>query len=204
MNGKTGTTNIAVFASGRGSNFRAVLGRIESGDLKNACVAAVVSNNSASGALELARSREIDAFHISSRTHPDPGDREQALLRVLRSHDIDLILLAGYMKLLPRSMIKAYSRRILNIHPALLPRFGGKGMYGIKVHESVISSGVEETGVTIHYVDERYDEGPIIAQRRIPVRQNDTPESLAARVLEVEHDFYWHVIDHVINGTPLR
>jgi phosphoribosylglycinamide formyltransferase-1 len=196
-------TRVAVFASGRGSNFSAILHRIESGDVKNAHIAAVISNNGSSGALELARKRGIPAFHVSSRTHPDPRDREEALLAILRSRRIGLILLAGYMKLLPRSVIQAYPRRILNIHPALLPRFGGKGMYGIRVHESVIRSGVRETGVTVHHVDERYDEGPIVAQIRVPVRPEDTPESLAARVLEVEHDFYWRAVDHLINGTPL-
>jgi phosphoribosylglycinamide formyltransferase-1 len=191
---------IAVFASGRGSNFKAILEKIESGAIENAEVAVVVSNNSRSGALQLAVDHGIEAVHFSSVTHPNPIDYEQRLLEVLDEKGIRLILLAGYMKLLPPLVVRRYQQRILNIHPALLPRHGGEGMYGLNVHRSVIESGERETGVTIHYVNERYDEGAIIRQRKVPVLSADTPESLAARVLEVEHDLYWRVVDSVVQS----
>lgn len=203
LGGSGEAVRIAVLASGRGSNFRAVLEKIESGDLRNACIAAVISNNSRAGALSLAREKSIPAYHISSYTHPDPGEYEEALLEILIAQEIQLILLAGYMKLLPRSVIRAFPNRILNIHPALLPRHGGKGMYGIRVHRAVLEAGEKETGVTIHIVNERYDEGPIVARRKVAVRDDDTPESLAARVLEVEHELYWRTVDHLVNGTPV-
>ena len=191
--------DIAVFASGKGSNFRVLLEKIESGDLQNARITVVISNNSKSGALNLAKSSGISAYHISTYTHPDPEDYKQAIFKCLKSFDADMIILAGYMKLLPPSLIQAYPNRIINIHPALLPRFGGNGMYGKNVHEAVIRSGVKESGVTIHYVDARYDEGPIIAQSKVPVLPKDTPESLAERVLKAEHDLYWRVVDRLIN-----
>ena len=107
------------------------------------------------------------------------------------------------MKLLPAAIVRTYHDRIINIHPALLPEFGGKGMYGTRVHEAVIEAGAKETGVTVHYVNEEYDEGRIIAQRRVPVFPTDTAVELAARVLVEEHDLYWRVIDHIVNGRPL-
>ena len=123
---------------------------------------------------------------------------------ILKKYHIELILLAGYMKLLPASIIKHFNGDILNIHPALLPRFGGRGMYGINVHKAVIESGEKETGVTIHYVNEKYDEGQIIKQVKVPVKDSDTPEILAARVLKAEHDLYWRVVDFIVNNSPLQ
>jgi phosphoribosylglycinamide formyltransferase-1 len=193
---------MAVFASGNGSNLRSLIERITAGDLRNVRIALVVSNNSRSGALGLARQYGLKAVHLSSRTHPDSGAFEKTLMSLLERHRIHLILLAGYMKLLPPAVVRAYSRRILNIHPALLPRFGGKGMYGLRVHQAVLRSGDGESGATVHFANERYDEGSIIAQRRVPVLKGDTPESLAARVLEAEHDLYWRVVDSLINERP--
>ena len=189
----------AVFASGRGSNLEAILGRIASGDLKNVSIEVVVSNNSRSGALELAGRYGIQAVHLSSYTHPDPGEFEKAHFNLLETHEIGLILLAGYMKKLPAGVVRTYSRKIINIHPALLPRHGGKGMYGLAVHRAVIESGNSETGVTVHYVDENYDTGALIRQEKVPVRKGDDPESLAARVLKVEHDLFWRVVDSLVN-----
>ena len=193
--------NIAVFASGRGSNLEAILRKIESGDLKNTTIEVVVSNNSRSGALELARGHGIRDIHLSSLTHPDSRDFEKAHFDLLEAHRIDLILLSGYMKKLPAGVVRTYSRKILNIHPALLPRHGGKGMYGLAVHRAVIDSGDNETGVTVHYVDENFDTGTVIRQKKVPVKEGDDPESLAARVLKVEHDLFWRVVDNLINGT---
>ena len=191
---------IAAFASGRGSNLKAILTKIESGTLRNATIVLVVSNNGDSGALELARGHEIEAVHFSRTTCPHPAEYEHAMLELLTDRGIQLILLAGYMKLLSPEVVRSFPKRILNIHPALLPRHSGKGMYGLNVHRSVIESGDKETGVTIHYVNERYDEGAIIRQQKVPVSHNDTPENLAARVLEVEHDLYWRVVDSVIKS----
>ena len=195
---------IAVFASGRGSNFKAILEKIESGAIRNARVAVVLSNNSKSGALQLAIDHGIETMHISSVTHPDPTEYEQRMLDILGERRIGLILLAGYMKLLPPLVVRRFHHRILNIHPALLPRHGGEGMYGLSVHKAVIESGDRETGVTIHYVNERYDEGAIIRQQKVPVLSGDTPENLAARVLEVEHDLYWRVVDSVVQSLTRR
>jgi len=191
---------IAAFASGRGSNLNAILTKIESGALRNAKIVLVVSNNSNSGALALARRHEIEAVHLSAIAYPNPAEYERVMIELLTDCRIQLILLAGYMKLLPAEVVRRFPERILNIHPALLPRHGGKGMYGLNVHKSVIESGDTESGVTIHYVNEKYDDGSIIRQQKVPVLHDDTPERLAARVLEVEHDLYWRVVDSVIGS----
>jgi len=198
MRNNTGQWRIAVFASGRGSNLEALLESIDRGDLTGARIVLVISNNSASGALETARKRSIATAHISSRTHPERGCYEHALLDRLEGAGIDLILLAGYMKMFPACVVRAYHGRILNIHPALLPRHGGAGMYGLNVHRAVLDSGDRQSGATVHLVNERYDEGRIVLQRRVPVLPDDTPERLAARVLEVEHDLYWRAVRQVM------
>src|SRR5688572_4903592 len=133
------------------------------------------------------------------------------MLALLERYSVELVLLAGYVKLVPTEVVARYRRRLLNIHPALLPSFGGKGMYGKRVHAAVIASGAEESGASVHFVDEEYDRGPVVAQRRVPVLQDDTPESLATRVLEVEHQLYPAAVDHVCEAlaaghepTPLQ
>ena len=125
--------------------------------------------------------------HLSGQTHSDPADLDGAIERTLAEHRVDLVLLAGYVKKLGPRTLAAYKDRILNVHPALLPAFGGQGMYGRRVHEAVLASGATVSGVTVHLVDEHYDSGPIVAQETVPVQQDDTPETLAARVLRVEH-----------------
>ncbi len=192
--------NVAAFASGRGSNLAAILARIDDGSLRNAEVRLVVSNNSDAGALAVARARGIRALHLSSRTHPGAGELARALLALLAEERIELILLTGYMKKLPPEIVRRYPRRILNIHPALLPRYGGQGMYGPRVHEAVLRSGDAESGVTVHFVDEDYDHGPVARQARVAVLPGDTPQSLAERVLAAEHDLYWRVVDDIANG----
>lgn len=181
--------NIAVFASGRGSNFQAILNAIDDGRLP-ARVALLVSNNSKAGALELARSRKIPAMHLNQKQYSSEDMYEERLLELLERHGVELIALAGYMKRIPVKVIDRYKNRILNIHPALLPAFGGAGMYGIHVHEAVLASGARTTGATVHIVDEEYDEGPIVMQKAVDVLSGDTPETLAARVLLVEHEIY--------------
>jgi phosphoribosylglycinamide formyltransferase-1 len=186
--------NVAIFASGGGSNFRALLEHADRGDLPGAAFVLLVTNNSGCGAARYARERGMAVEHVSAVTHPSEGERGRHLLALLESAGVDLIALAGYMKLLPPGVIDRYSGAILNIHPALLPRFGGQGMYGIHVHEAVLAAGEKETGVTVHLVTHRYDEGEILAQERVPVLAGDTPEELQKRVLVVEHGLYWRVL----------
>ena len=190
---KTGVFRLGALASGGGTNLQAIMDRCASGDLP-ARMAVVIGNNSGSGALERARRAGVPTCHLSGRTHPDPQALDRAIAEVFQSYGVDLVVLGGYMKKLGPVTLQAYPNRILNIHPALLPAFGGKGMYGLRVHQAVIESGAWISGVTVHLADEEYDHGPIVAQEAVRVGPDDTPESLAARVLEVEHRLYWEVV----------
>jgi phosphoribosylglycinamide formyltransferase-1 len=185
-------SRLAVLASGRGSNLQAIIDHFD--DLARERIAEVVlvaSNRADSPALIRAVTASID---IASFDAADDGSQLLALLRKCR---IDLVVLAGYIKRIPSTVIREYAGRIINIHPALLPTFGGEGMYGARVHEAVIASGVKETGVTVHLVEDDYDRGPIVAQWRVPVERSDTAESLAARLLDVEHVVYPRVVEMV-------
>lgn len=186
--------NIAVFASGRGSNFRAILESIKAGNIKNARICLVISNNSGAGALQTAREESIPALHISRMQFPSEDDYTNSILNTLEKHTINFIALAGYMKKIDPRIVRKYKNRIVNIHPALLPKYGGEGMYGIHVHEAVIASRDRESGATVHIVDEAYDRGSIVLQKKVPVDPNDTAESLAGKVLAVEHQLYPEVI----------
>jgi len=177
---------IAVFASGGGSNLQALIDSSNKGDLPGDIVA-VISNNSTAFALTRAADSNIPGYHLSGKTHPDPAAYLKALSEILESNKANMIVLAGYMKLLPPEIVRRFRNRIINIHPALLPKFGGKGMYGINVHKAVIESGERISGATVHFVDEIYDHGVVLIQRTVPVLPSDDPETLAARVLEVEH-----------------
>ncbi|MBI4417547.1 MAG: phosphoribosylglycinamide formyltransferase [Ignavibacteriales bacterium] len=181
--------NLAVFASGRGSNLGAILEAIRKGDLP-ARLSVVISNNASAGALELARSNHIPAVRIRQQEYPSEEAFSEALISLLAQHEVDFIALAGYMRMIPPDVIARFRNRITNIHPALLPSFGGSGMYGMRVHEAVIRSGVKISGVTVHLVDEEYDHGPIVMQRAIEVTANDDPVSLAAKVQKLEHEMY--------------
>lgn len=181
--------NIAVFASGRGSNFQAILNAIQH-QLLPARVCVLISNNSAAGALDLARAHRIPAMHLSQRQFSDEKVFIDELLSALQKHDTGLIALAGYMKKLPPRVVQQFRNHILNIHPALLPAFGGPGMYGMHVHRAVLNSGATTTGATVHLVDEEYDGGPIVMQKTISIERGDTPERLAERVLAIEHEIY--------------
>ena len=189
---------LAVLASGRGSNLRALLDAHARGDLP-APVVLVLSNNSGAGALAIARAEGVDAIHVSSKTHPDPG---QALLEALTGARTDVLVLAGYLKLLDPRVVAAFRGRIINVHPAPLPRFGGRGMYGRAVHAAVLESGERHTGPTVHLVDEVYDRGEILAHRPVPVRPEDTPETLETRVLAAEHDLLWRVVRDRFCDSP--
>lgn len=184
---------IGVFASGGGSNLQSIMDRIRSGDLP-AELSFVLSNNSKSGALARAREFGAAAFHVSAFTEGGEDKAAARIVEIARSHRIDLAVLAGYMKLLPPGLLEAYRGRVVNIHPALLPAFGGAGFYGRHVHEAVLARGCQYSGVTIHMVDEEYDQGQILLQRAIPVRPGWTAGELGAAVLEVEHRYYWQVI----------
>ncbi|EDM78733.1 Phosphoribosylglycinamide formyltransferase [Plesiocystis pacifica SIR-1] len=184
---------LAVLASGGGSNLQALIDAHARGDL--ACpVSLVISNKASTGALERARRHGIPAHHVGRRTAPDPDGR---IVELLAEHDIDVVVLAGWLKLVDARMLEAFPDRVVNIHPGPLPRFGGKGMYGHHVHAAVLAAGASHSGPTVHLVNARYDEGPILAHVEVPVVDGDTPETLAERVLRAEHQLFWRVIqDH--------
>jgi len=181
--------NIAVFASGRGSNFQAILYAIDRGVLP-ARVTLVVCNKAEAGALAIARSHSIPAIHIGPQQFPSEDAYVAKLLGLLAEYRVELIALAGYLKRIPSAVVQKFRNKILNVHPALLPSFGGPGMYGMHVHEAVIRSGVKISGASVHVVDEEYDRGPIVLQKTVEVKEEDTPESLALKVLQVEHEIY--------------
>lgn len=173
------TMRVAVAVSGRGSNLEALLRALGPG--APAHVVLVLSNRADAGAVARARAADVDAEVLT-----DPSDPVEWLERLAR-HRADLLVLAGYLKLVPSGVVSRYRDRIVNVHPALLPAFGGPGMYGRRVHEAVLASGARQSGATVHLVDEVYDHGAVLAQGRVPVLPGDTPETLAARVLAVEH-----------------
>jgi phosphoribosylglycinamide formyltransferase 1 len=191
---------LAVLVSGRGSNMTAIIDACEQGKLE-ASVELVISNNADSMALILAQEKKIDTAHLSSLTHPDTDVLDITMMTLLDSYGIDFVLLAGFMKKIGPKTLVAYKGRMINIHPSLLPKFGGQGMFGMNVHKAVIEAGEKETGVTIHLVDGEYDKGAILAQRAVTVEAEDTAESLAAKVLKVEHILFAETIQKIIDGS---
>lgn len=190
-------TRIAVLASGNGSNLRALFRFFgEGAAVMDAEIAFVASNNRESGALELAGERRVAAAVISGREDDAP-----ALAALLEQHRIDLIVLAGYLRLVPAAVARAFRGRVMNIHPALLPAFGGPGMYGERVHRAVIAAGVRVSGATVHFVDEIYDHGACIAQWPVPVYAGDSAATLALRVLRVEHLLLPRAVHAVATGS---
>ncbi len=184
---------LGVFASGNGSNCQALVRAMEEGKL-DAVIGLIVSNNTDAGVLAYARQKAIPCLHIASEQFESKDLFYEHLLAALKQHRIEMIVLAGYMKKIGKQLLQAYPNKILNIHPALLPAFGGKGMFGRHVHEAVIEYGAKITGVTVHLVDSEYDHGPIVMQQVTEVRDDDTPETLARRVLELEHQTYYRAI----------
>lgn len=181
---------LAVLASGGGSNLQAILDHFEkAGDARAASVVLVAASRPGAGALDRARAAGIPAAIIAA---PTDG---AALVRLLESHRVECIALAGYLKLVPPEVTARWRERIVNIHPALLPKFGGAGMYGRRVHEAVLAAGETESGATVHHVDNVYDRGAIIAQETVPVERGDTADTLAARVLAAEHRLYPRALD---------
>ena len=181
---------LAVLASGGGSNLQAILDACASPLLRMAEVAVVVSNKPGAFALERAKKAGVEALPMDPHDFPDRGVYYGKMVQELNARKIDLVLLAGYMLKLEPNIIKIFQNRILNIHPALLPKFGGKGMYGHFVHEAVLKAGEKESGATVHVVDEEFDHGPVVLQRKVPVLPGDTAKALAERVLEQEHKIF--------------
>ena len=179
---------------------QAVLDACASGRL-HATPAVLICNNRDAEALERAARAGLPRYHLSGATHPDPDALDAAILDALARHDAELVVLAGYMKKLGPRTLGRYRNRVLNIHPALLPRFGGQGMYGARVHAAVLAAGERETGVTIHVVDAEYDHGPILAECRVPVSEGDTPATLAERVLAREHAFLVETLEQLATGA---
>ena len=190
---------LGFLASGRGTNMQAVIDACRDGRLQ-ATPALVISNNAGSMALERAAREHIPALHLSSRLFPDADVLDRRITAALEQHGVDLVILAGYMKKLGSATLARYAGRIINVHPALLPKFGGKGMYGDNIHRAVLGAGESETGVTIHLVEEQYDSGPILAQRRVRVEPGDTVETLRERVLAVEHELFVETIGAILQG----
>ncbi len=190
---------LGFLASHNGSNMQAIIEACKSGALQ-ATPALVISNNAGSGALARAEREGIPHCHLSSRTHPSPEALDQAILDALLDHRVDIVILAGYMKKLGDKTLNHYAGAILNIHPSLLPKFGGQGMYGIRVHEAVLAAGEKESGATVHLVTEEYDAGAIIAQEKVPILPDDTPQTLAERVLTVEHGLFSAVLQQIALG----
>ncbi|MDD2764072.1 MAG: phosphoribosylglycinamide formyltransferase [Opitutaceae bacterium] len=192
--------NIAFLASHGGSNMQAVIDACKAGRL-DARPVVVICNNAGAPALDRAARAGIPGYHLCvGRRCPDEAALDREILATLRRHAADLIVLAGYMKKIGPTVLAAYRGRIVNIHPALLPRFGGRGMYGRHVHAAVLAAGERETGVTVHLIDENYDTGPILAQVTVPVRPDDTVDSLAARVLEREHVILSETLQRIVQG----
>lgn len=188
---------LAILVSGRGSNMLALI-RASAEQRLSAEVRIVISNNRDSAALASARAHNIAVAHLSRRTHPEPRALDRAMRDTLLAQQVDFVLLAGFMKKIGPATLAAFKRRILNIHPSLLPEFGGRGMYGPHVHEAVLAAGKTETGVTVHLVEGGYDEGAILARRKVPVRKTDTAATLAERVLRVEHQIYPETLQKII------
>jgi phosphoribosylglycinamide formyltransferase 1 len=192
--------NIAVLGSGRGSNFQAILDAIDTRRITDARIRVVISNNSDAGILHLARTHSVPAVHLSQKQFMSEQSFVDELLNTLHGYGVDFIVLAGYMKRLHPRVIQAFRHRIVNIHPALLPKFGGVGMYGMHVHQAVIAAGEPVSGATVHVVAEEYDRGEIVLQKTVALAIAETPESLAAKVLKIEHEIYPRAIQMLAEG----
>jgi len=190
--------NIVVFASGSGTNFQAIINAVEDGRI-DGTIRGLITNKSAITAIDRAKNHGIEHRVIAPSEFHTLKDYTNELLRQLRKWDTNLIALAGYMVKIPDEVIKTYRGRIVNIHPSLLPKYGGKGFYGINVHQAVIDNNDSESGCTVHLVTEEYDDGPILAQRKVPVKKGDDAETLAARVLKQEHQLFPEVIAKIAN-----
>lgn len=187
---------VLVCVSGGGTNLQAIIDGIENGKITNARIVRVISNNRKAYALERAEAAGIDALCVSPKEYADREEFNEALLQALREKEPDLIVLAGFLVVLPEKIIKEYRNRIINIHPSLIPSFCGTGFYGLKVHEKALEKGVKVTGATVHFVDEGTDTGKIILQKAVYIEEGDTPEILQKRVMEQAE---WEILPNAIN-----
>jgi len=185
--------NIVVFASGSGTNFQAIIDAVENGQI-NGRIVGLISNKKGIQAIDRAQKHNIDHEYLAPSDFSSYPNYVEALLKQLEQWDTQLIALAGYMIKIPSEIIDKYKDRIVNIHPSLLPKYGGKGFYGKKVHRAVIDNKEEISGCTVHMVTEEYDQGPILGQRKVPVRKSDDPETLAKRILKEEHKLFPEII----------
>lgn len=197
--------NIAIFASGGGSNAAVIMKTLGSFIKKDiASLAVVISNNEKAGVLNVAADHNIPCEIILLKNKTD-AQQTEAYLKLLEKYKIEFIVLAGYLKKLPKEITNAYPKKIINIHPALLPAYGGAGMYGQFVHKAVISAGETQSGITVHYVDEVYDHGQIIFQEKCAVEKTDTAEDLAKKILGLEHKFYTEILaDTILSQIPVK
>ena len=187
---------MAVLVSGGGTNLQAIMDAMDRGEITNAEIVVVISNNANAYALERAKMKGIEAICVSPKAYASRAEFNQALLETIQSYDVELVVLAGCLVVIPEIMVKAYPNKIINIHPALIPSFCGTGYYGLKVHEGVLERGVKVTGATVHFVDEGTDTGPIILQKAVEVHQGDTPEILQRRVME---EAEWKIMPKAID-----
>ena len=194
-----GELRLGVLASHGGTNLQAIIDACKDGRL-DAEVAVVISNNSKSMAIKRAGNAGLPVFHLSGATHPQPSLEDVELRAILDKHDVELVVLAGYMKLLGPATLAAYRNRVLNSHPALLPKFGGRGMYGTRVHEAVVKAGESISGVTIHLVDEQYDHGAAVDQCTVPVLKTDAVGDLEEKVKDRERLFWIEVLRKIASG----
>ena len=190
---------LGLLASHGGSNVQAILDAIAQGTLPARAVL-LISNNSTARVLERAAAAGVPTAHMSTHTHPAPGELDAAMVAAFRQHGANLIVLAGYMRKVGPGLLAAFPNAVLNIHPALLPRHGGQGMYGLHVHAAVLAAGDRTTGATVHLVDSIYDHGATLAQASVGVQPGDTPESLQARVLQTEHTLYPETLRRIATG----
>lgn len=187
---------IAVCVSGGGTNLQAIIDAIAAGQIQDTEISVVISNNPGAYALERAKMAGVEGICVSPKSYETREAFNEAFLQTMDSYDVDLVVLAGFLVVIPEAMIQKYRNRIINIHPSLIPSFCGTGYYGLKVHEGVLARGVKITGATVHFVDEGTDTGPIILQKAVAVQQDDTPEILQRRVME---EAEWHIMPQAID-----
>ena len=185
-----------VLVSGGGTNLQAIMDAMDAGKITNATLEVVISNKKDAYALERAKDKGIEAVAVSPKDYETRDEFNKALLETIDSYNLDLIVLAGFLVVLPAELVKKYENKIINIHPSLIPSFCGDGFYGLKVHEKALERGVKITGATVHFVDEGTDTGPIIKQKAVAVREDDSPETLQRRVME---EAEWQILPEVIN-----
>ena len=194
---------LAVLVSGSGTNFQAIIDAIKSRDLPDTEISIIISNKKEAYALKRAETENIKNIFVNPKDFSSNTDFDKKLVEIISNCHIDLIVLAGYTKILTSFFVNTFSNKIINIHPALLPDFGGRGMYGEKVHEAVLKSGIKESGCTVHFVTTKVDTGPIIAQKKVPVIENDNVETLSKRILKEEHKLLVEAINKVLFETVI-